>query len=255
MKRLTVGLLALSALVISLATLMVITRGQDQNSRRSSSEVNVTPIQEGVMSPTQRLHSKLYENNRRRKLRDLPNPVELVISTPWGVDDKEQMPGTFDEFLQLSLCSANVVLVGIVKTNQSQLTTDGTFVFTDSDITVEEVIKGTDSTVQTFSNILVTRPGGAVDLNGKVLKVRDKAFQPLQVNHKYLLFLRSIPATGAYQQLNSKSGFELSQNSVKSLTDENLAVPIEQDISPTNLIARVRAAATKCQRDAGRASQ
>ena len=258
MKRHKNGVLpALAALMIALGTLIIITRGQDQTDRPSSKAPDVTPIREGVMTETQRRHSKLYENRRNRKLRDLPSPVDLVVSTPWGSSPEENIPRTLDEFLRVSVCSADAVVVGIVKNKSSQLTDEGTFIFTDSEMTVEEILKNNSSAnIQPRDDVLLTRPGGAVELNGKILRVTDRSFKPLEVEHKYLVFLRFIPATGAYQQLNSKSAFELSQNRVNKLTEEEFLFPfVSDETNPIALVAQVRAVAINCKNDPERGAK
>jgi hypothetical protein len=131
--------------MIALGTLIIITRGQDQTDRPPSKAADVTPIKGGVMTETQRRHSMLYENRRNRKLRDLPSPLDLVVSTPWGSSPEENIRRTLDEFLRVSVCSADAVVVGIVKNKSSQLTDDGTFIFTDYEMTVEEILKNNSS--------------------------------------------------------------------------------------------------------------
>lgn len=70
--------------------------------------------------------------------------------------------------------------------------------------------------------ILYTGPGGAVAFDGKVVRIIDKSFEPLVVGRYYLLFLKRVSATGAYQAVNSNSSFELEQNKVRRLTAQEL---------------------------------
>lgn len=231
--------------MIAVATLVVITRGQ-HNQEREPSNLGVTSVKEGVMTEMQRRHSKLYENRRSRKLGDRSNATELVVTTPWGDDDAYK---TFDEFLRVSACSADAVVVGTVKNNISQLTADGTFIFTDSEIALEDVLKNTaGAKIEPANPLLITRPGGAVELNGTLLRVTDRSFKPLQINGRYLFFLRFVAATGAYQQLNGKSAFQLRENRISKLTEEEFSFPFAAaEISPTALVVLVRTIGTHCE--------
>jgi hypothetical protein len=86
--------------------------------------------------------------------------------------------------------------------------------------------------------------------------VTDKSFKPLKVEHKYLVFLRFIPATRAFQQLNSKSAFELSQNRVNKLTAEEFLFPfVSAETNPVALVAHVRAVATNYKNDPERGAK
>jgi hypothetical protein len=69
------------------------------------------------------------------------------------------------------------------------------------------------------TRLTVTRPGGKVALNGREITAIDRSFKRLAVGGRYLLFLRFIPATGAYQALNEKGSFEIDNNKIAVLSE------------------------------------
>ena len=76
----------------------------------------------------------------------------------------------------------------------SQITTNGTYVFTDYELRIEEALKdGRTGTLKPETTITVTRPGGKVLLFGKIASFNLSAFKPLQPGRRYLLFLQ-IPS-------------------------------------------------------------
>ena len=90
-----------------------------------------------------------------------------------------------------------------------------------SDLTVEEIIKNNSfSPIISNSNITVTRQGGAVLLNGHIIKVIDKRFKSFQISKKYCIFLKFLPSTNSYTSVNSQSSYQLDGNDVVSTTEE-----------------------------------
>jgi hypothetical protein len=191
------------------------------------------------MSDKQKEHSKLY-----RKYKGLGKLTDLVKregnNTSDGLEVTQlpplrelapggriSVPGTF---LNTLAGSADVVVIGTVKGKTSQLTKNGTFVFTDYDVTVEEVLKGKDASLQPQSSIVVTRPGGRILLQGRVVSAVDRVFHPFSIGGRYLLFLKFLPSTGAYHAVSDQGSFRLINNKkVELLTDALDVSRIEKD--------------------------
>lgn len=156
-------------------------------------------------------------------------------------------PSVPEAFLNNLASKADAVVIGTVTNKSSQLTENGAFVFTDYDLTIEEVLKenGTDS-IQSHSSIVMTRPGGRILLEGRIVTARDRAFKPLAIGGRYLLFLKYLPTTGAYYAVNNKGSFELADNkSVKPLTEAPDAPRVDKDAASFINDVRIAIAASK----------
>lgn len=206
---------------------------------------DATPIQEGRMTDKQREHSKLYKGfGAGRKLKDLsaenPGGVKVKRNRPLPVGESVISP-TLPEFLKGLACKADAVVIGGLAEKSSQLTDDGEFVFTDYDLSIEDVLKdNVFSHLMPGVNLTLTQPGGRVLLNGRLIEAVDASFQPLLVGHRYLLFLKFIPSTRTYASLNSTSTYELSDNGVKVQTEEETPSALNNE-KASNFIDKVRA--------------
>jgi hypothetical protein len=237
-------ILLLLAITMSAIGLVVMS-GQTQ---RHSKKEDATPVQE--LTGKQRQHSKLYDKSirSRKKLSDSPSNVELIIKSPWVEDVNDNPSISTETFLKTATCDAQAVVIGQVKNKTSVLTEDGRFVFTDYELQVEETLRDNpDAPIQPESMLTISRPGGAVELNGKIFHVTDESFEPLEVNGRYLLLLRFIPTTGAYQAVNSHASFELKDNNVTRLTKQPLPYSFVYEENAAAFVAYVRAAADKCR--------
>jgi hypothetical protein len=237
-------------LILSMMAATVVADHQkSQQAPSATTKEEATPIQEGVLTEKQKEHSKLYKQNyhSRRRLRDYPNGIEKSYPPPWDGDLKGSAPKSTEELLKTSACAADAVVVGSVSSKSSQFTQDGYSIFTDYEMIVEEIIKDNASAhIQQNSNISITRHGGVVEFNRKIFRVSDQSFEPFEIGGKYLLFLKFVPATGAYQALNSESSFGLKQNKVKKLPKYLTPYPFNYENDAVAFAARVRAAASNC---------
>jgi hypothetical protein len=144
--RKNILILGISLAVVVLATLFAL-RSQGQNNQIASGQENPSPVQEGVMTEKQRVHSKRfsqrYAYRKGQKLRDLRGRGDLLVTI--GVGDKPQSasvaPFNLPEFLRKMTCDADAVLIGQVRDKVSQLTENREFIFTDYEVTVEEILK------------------------------------------------------------------------------------------------------------------
>ena len=218
----------------------------------SQSEVP-TPVQEGVLSARQIEHSKLYRDYRGMgKLRDLAmqqsSPTAGVTIFP-GTPELSVAPkpesggGSLDELA----ATADAIVIGSVTDKTSQLTENGTFIFTDYQLRVEQVLKANpEAGANPHGDITVTRPGGKVLLEGRVLEARDRSFNPLAAGERYLLFLKYIPATGAYRAVSYKGSFDIGSGKVKALTEAPDGRFVDKDLD--SLMQDVLTAISKSER-------
>lgn len=241
--------LLLALLILTAITTLSAFNGQSQKTAQQDKEAP-TPIQEGVMTDKQRAHSKLYpQSPRGKKLRDFPKGIEIVIGLPLPQQSTSSRITSSFEFMERMACDSDAVVLGMIENRSSQLTETGDFIFTDYDIKVEEVLKNNSvAAIQSSETITVTRPGGAVSLNGQIYRVKDKSFRNLQPGKTYLLFLDFIPNTKAYQPVNSEGSFLIGENLVFRLTDEPVPYTLENEKDGAAFINQVRAASANCSR-------
>jgi hypothetical protein len=232
-----------AAIAIAFAALRI----QGQNNSTTAQKENPSPVQEGVMTGKQREHSKLfsqkYAYRRNQKLRDLTGHGDLEVMI--GIGDKPRSTSALsfnlNEFVRNMTCDSDVVLTGQVKDKVSQLTENGEFTFTDYEITVEDILKNNAAaTVYPQSNITVVRPGGAIQFNGRVIRGIDLSYKPFELGSRVLLFLKFIPATGAYKTLRSDGSFALVGNELVKLTEEKLPADLENEKDALLFINRIR---------------
>ena len=203
------------------------------------------------MTPKQKEHSKLYkkefENRRDKKIKDIAasgvGDVSVVIMAEGGIDSPYTPPFNLSSFLEKSACEADAIIVGTVKSKDSQLTEDGEFIFTDYEMSVSQVLKdNAAASISIGSDITVTRAGGEMRLNGRKVTATSEYFEPLTVGEQYLLFLRFIPATGAYKAYNNRGSFQLRNNKIIALTKESLPGELRSGNDATSFLSNVRIA-------------
>ncbi len=185
-------------------------------------------------------HSKLYQNygDKTRKLTD-PGHDGGVLGTGL-LRLRSTLPARLDLFREMA-CKSDGVVIGKVIGQNSILTPDETFILTDATVSVSEVLKD-NSAAHLFAQqeIVVTRPGGVLDWNGKKLSAKLTEFKDFSTGREYLLFLKFLPSTQDYQAFGDRS-FELRNGMIFNLTRELLwhgQVIGGQDASPALVDAR-----------------
>jgi hypothetical protein len=221
---------------------------QNSNADRKVEREEPTLIQEGQATPRQREHGKLFKHPGP-KLLEIAARRSGDIEVQEGEDLVIQIPTASSKrplFLS-AVCNADAVVIGTLTNKVSQLTAEGTFVFTDHDLRVEEVIKNNSAAPIELGNAIgVTRDGGIVELNHRILRARPD-FEPPLVGNRYLLFLRFIPVTGSYLMYGN-GAFELNSQSIKALGSAASQELLKADqTEPSSFIQQIRAfGATDC---------
>lgn len=219
----------------------------------ASQKEKATLILDGVLTERQREHSKLFKAyGSGRKVSDLAGEegeIEIRSVTPLSGGVPDSPPTTLNQVLKHDACIADAIVTGTVKGKSSQLTENGEFIFTDYELTVDDVVKqNSSSTIRTDVEITVTGPGGTILLSGKRIRAIDSILAPLRVGQHYLLFLEFIPTTDSYREIESGGSFRLSGNKVTQDSEASLhGLEIKSDVMP--FLLEVRTAATAaCQR-------
>jgi hypothetical protein len=158
-------------------------------------------------------HASLPRNDiPGRSLVDILNDAapSSAPSIEWEViDEPTSMPPgfTYTSLIQKNTCPADAIVIGSFIVSVSHLSASATGLYTDYDFVVDEVIKRPPSAILK-PDIVVTSPSGSVTVgtgSSNLLTFVNQEFPPLKQNTKYLIFLKSIPSTGAYQPVDSFS--------------------------------------------------
>ena len=131
--------------------------------------LDASPVQLGVLTPQQRAHSKLYlhySQLRRKTIGDLVTQVKgkyRIVGTvvEVGLLEAPTEPETPESYFGKLADKSDVILRGKVTSKVSQVTEDGSFIFTDYKVAVSEVMKNNQtSPLRSSATITVTHPGG-----------------------------------------------------------------------------------------------
>ncbi len=191
--------------------------------------VDANPVQLGILTQQQRIHSKLYTQYLERRggktisglVAQATGKSRIVETVAFvGLTEVLTEAETPENYFGNLTRASDAVVRGRVTSKVSQITEDDAFIFTDYDITVTEVLKNNAITpIEMGSTITVTRPGGKVLVNGIIVKATDKSSEALSSNgNDVVLFLQFIPETGAYRATQDTGSFELDDSSLRPLT-------------------------------------
>lgn len=225
MKLVTISLLLL-LIIVAIAWLMPSNASQTPAQTSSDQKTDATPIQPGIMTEKERAHSRLFESEGHYKVgRRLDEFVDgqgtgALIEPPLEIFNPDAPRISFADFIKRLTCDADAVVVAVVTDRISQLTEQRRFVFSDYTMVVDQVHKR-HLDLAPNAVITVTRPGGKVLINGRVVIAVDSSFQLLESGKQYLLFLRYVPETGAYRS-ERKGSFLIDGDSLIPLTEEGI---------------------------------
>lgn len=177
-----------------------------------------------VLSEKQQAHRKLFKQGGIKLTEHAARTqgdVEIGAEVPYRIEIPQSGPKP--PVLQTASCNADAIVIGVLGSKSSHFTEGESSIFTDQEVIVEDVIKDNASApIQSHSTITVTRLGGAVRLSGRTYRFTLADFEPMEIGKRYLLFLRFIPATGAYRAYGSGS-FRLDDNKVHTLGGDSVS--------------------------------
>jgi hypothetical protein len=247
--------LVLAFLIIPIVATMSALRGQSQNHTTSNNKKEeATPIQLGVMTEKQKKRSKLFKGTqyeRRYKVADLvakKGDVQL-----WGsISEVPRSKLPLGESLLKLGCNTDLIIIGSAKSKASNIIEIGTFLFTDYEITVEEILKNSDlAPVQQGQDITVPRSGGVVTLNGHTVTALDEEESPLVKGEHYLLFLKYEPLAESYRPFGHPmfdDTFLIHGDEVTQVSRKPLPLQRKKSIDVSGFMDEVRnALAQPCQ--------
>ena len=201
--------------------------------------VDATPVKLGVLTEKQRIHSKLYTHYQQMRngetISDLianAKSKNLGIVFNVGLSELLTEPETPEKYFGEIAVESDAVIRGRVTNKVSQASEDGAFVFTDYDVVVTQLMKkNATSPINVGATITVTHPGGKILVDGIILDVKDESFARLPVNkNEVVLFLKTIPETGAYRLTRHTGSFELDSKTIRPLTGVQFPPGVLRDV-------------------------
>lgn len=122
-------------------------------------------------------------------------------------------PLTLQQVYEKQICDSDAIIVGRAGNKTIHLTEDETLVYTQYDITVQEILKNNSFSPIQINNIIeVSRPGGKINLNGRLIRFIAAGFTPLENNRNYLLFLKYVPEAKGYRPIAPSKDYLINGN-------------------------------------------
>ncbi len=200
-------------------------------------KAEATPVQAIQMTAQQQGDSRLYRHySGGPSVRDLLSSQEgeyicfgRNTGLPGGLPD--QPAKSQREAIRELVRSADAVVVGIVQDKTSLLTDTGDFIFTNYSLTPQEILKDNPADpIKKKTALTVSRPGGLIRIDDRVVEAVDEAFPLLQKGSRYVLFLRYIVTTGSYLALGSVATYDLQDGRASALTTESTNIPTMDEL-------------------------
>lgn len=226
-----------SSLILSLIALGAINITPLLQVSATQSQKEEPTLQSGVLTEKQKHHSKLYKEYRSdKKIPETDFDFGMTVGIGFPGGSPGVPPPTLSERITKLTCDSDAVVVGEVKSKSSQLTEDQDFIFTDYELSVEDVIKNNPSDpVAPHTEITVTNPGGRIQINNRIVEATVLSFPPLVVGKRYLLFLKSTSIAGGYRAVNSEGRLSLTNDQVETIPIPNNRINDWNKPKPKNL--------------------
>ena len=146
------------------------------------------------MTAAERIRAELFPEFAQRQPLTEASEGSLLAVRPLVRGDLPPAP----EAVRDLTCGADVVLVGTVIAAVSHPTAGGRFIFTDSTLDVTAVLVSGARDVAPGALVVVSRPGGRFEFDGRTFAVDHETFPPMHVGDRYVIFATDVPATDSY---------------------------------------------------------
>jgi hypothetical protein len=240
---------------IGIISTFLITTTQSQTKATQKDADEPTVVKKGQISDKEREYSKEYKNlyadRNGPKLTDLSesskkkgNKKEIGVSigVPTIPTIGSFSPINASEFLKNLSCNADAVVIGVVNKKYSHLTEDETFIYTEHEFLIKEILKNNkDSNIEVNNDIQITRPGGLIKLDNQIIRAEDKSYAQLQTGKTYLLFLKFVSKANGYMVSNVNGDFVLENNTIKSLSKLSIPEGLKFNEDSEDLINLIKA--------------
>ena len=216
-----------------------------------------TVIKKGQITDKERGYSKeykkLYGNRSDKKLTALKQKGGLgIVIGPADVAHSSDEPAiTANQFLERLACRSDAIVIGAITSKSSHLSDDETFVYSEYDFKIENVIKDNlVSPITSGNTISVARPGGFIKIDEQLIKFDDASYKSLQRNKEYILFLKFLPIVNGYVVADPEGDFIIENKAFKTLSSHGLPNGLEEGIDSGVLVNMVQSAAlSNCSQD------
>lgn len=169
----------------------------------------------------------------------------IQIKCPTAIIDAVEVTGTDPNTNLLShlagySMASDLVIVGKAGAARSHLYADQSFIYSDWEMTVQQIIKNNaKAPVEVGQTITVTRPGGIMHVDGRLVAALCPNFITFGTGHEYLLYLNYISKTGAYSSSGGMRTFEfMPDNTTRRLDMVNSKRKKEPGIDDLLTLAR-----------------
>lgn len=162
----------------------------------NSSQVNKPLTPEQIAA----VHGKLFRAGIPGQIQQqLAASKGDVVLRPFGMSSEIGVELPLGAKLLTLTCQSDVAIVAKAGPSLSHPTADQGFVYTDWQFTVEEVLKDNPKApIPGSATIVVTRPGGVLEINGRKVQAKLAHFRDFVQGEELLLYLQYVPETGAY---------------------------------------------------------
>ena len=166
---------------------------------------------------------KLYPYREKVKLSEIRKDIKGLGIGLGGIVDTIDIPGadpiTADSFLHTFSCQSDAIVIGYPTKKAAHLSEDETFVYTEYEFRVTELLKDNSYNPITINDdIRLARPGGNIKLENRLIHVEDPAFKPLLLRKTFLLFLTFVPSAKGYIAAGNGGDFQLENNLFKKFS-------------------------------------
>lgn len=199
-------------LLLSLLTVAISACTQSTNSSQVSKPL--TPEQVAAV------HGKLFRAGTPGQIQQqLAATKGDVVLRPFGMSSEIGFELPLGAKLLTLTCQSDLAIVAKAGPSLSHPTADQGFVYTDWQFTVEEVLKDNPKApIPGSATIVVTRPGGVLEINGRKVQAKLAHFRDFVQGEELLLYLQYVPETGAYS-ISQPNYFGISDEVLKGARD------------------------------------
>lgn len=241
-------------LVLAMIVFAITSFHQQAQNKIASQQDEATVVHKGQITEKERQYSKEYEKlysyRNGSKLTELSeiskrkgNKQEIGVSlgVPTIPTVGSLSSTSSSNLLRELSCKAEAVVIGSVNNKIAHLTEDETYIYTEYEFSVEEVLKDNSaSPIEINKNIQITRPGGLIKFDDQLIRFEDKMYEPLQVKQKYLLFLQFVPSANGYIVSDVRGDFLLEKNSFRRLSRISSQEGVDGDNDTQRLFISIR---------------
>lgn len=192
------------------------------------------PPAQGANKPTpdqiEKVHSQLFHKGVVGQITDMlsKGTGDVYAVCIVGISQHIQVP--FSQQLVALAAGSDLVVLAKAETGTSHMSADKDFLYTDWNFVTEEILKNNAySAVETGATILVTRPGGKLQVDGRTVYADCPNFLSFANGQQYLLYLQFIPETGAYALRWGGAAFLVSTPTAKRLDNSHESEVTDKD--------------------------